>query len=77
MKAAIVRIFPMTRGVKTKSAGSLTDTYEIEPVVPREENPKPKVCLKHPMACVYDGAQCPACQAEVEFLRLTDDMKRA
>jgi hypothetical protein len=38
---------------------------------------KPRVCVKHPKPCVYDGLFCPACKAEAEatFLRLTDDMK--
>lgn len=48
---------------------------ELEPAVPREENPKPQMCLKHPKPCVYDGLACPACDAESEFLRLTEDMK--
>ena len=38
------------------------------------EEKRPKVCIKHPLACWYDAPECPACIAEREFLKLTDEM---
>lgn len=36
----------------------------------REEG-LPKICLKHPKAVWHDSPVCPACEAEQQFLRLT------
>lgn len=41
----------------------------------REQTPL-KTCPKHPRAGSFDG-RCPACDAELDFLRLTQDMNNA
>lgn len=48
---------------------------EFELLHPRNEYLKPKVCFKHPRPCIYDAPECPACQAEKEFVALTKDME--
>jgi len=45
--------------------------WEWEPISSLEM-PKPRTCLKHPRTVNFDGPVCPACQAEKEFLALTD-----
>lgn len=33
----------------------------------------PKLCLRHPRPVTFDSRECPVCQIEEEFLRLTDE----
>jgi hypothetical protein len=40
----------------------------------REEK-LPKVCERHPKAVWHDSPVCPACKAESDFLKLTDEKK--
>lgn len=72
MNAYIVRFV----GSHREGQGNMKKVNEFELLEPRpDDNKKPKVCLKHPRPCVYDGLTCPACQGELEWLLLTDDMK--
>lgn len=45
----------------------------FESLVPRQ--PKTNSCIRHPKACFYDGPTCPACQAEREWLALSEEKK--
>jgi len=42
----------------------------------RKEQAVLKVCLRHPCKVLYEGPRCPACDAQKEFLQLTDEGKR-
>ncbi len=42
----------------------------------KEEHAGLKVCARHPTGTVYyEGAECPACRAQNEWLALTKDMR--
>jgi len=40
----------------------------------REEK-MPNICFKHPRPCWYDGKECPACEAEKQFLALSGNVR--
>jgi hypothetical protein len=85
-RAIIARIFPVRKGEKCLTAGSCTDAFELEPLVPREDLPKLTICTKHRKAIYFEGFGCPCCEilrenakqwAEKEFLALTREMGNA
>lgn len=68
MNAYVVRYIGSCR----EGHANMKKILKVEPVTPRSERPELKTCIKHPRPCKYDGQKCPACEAEKEFLKLTE-----